>query len=395
MGTGEDEGRDAGRIANRKDEHLRLALEDQVEVPLAGTRPAGSRAERASGAASSDALGREGAWQAIRLVPRALPEIALSEVDTSVSFLGKRLAMPLIIGSMTGGTELAGELNRRLARAAARVGVGMGLGSQRVMRVRPEARATFAVRDAAPGLPLLIANFGAVQLNTPLDAGGVDADALGEIARAVDADALVLHLNAAQEAVQPEGDTDFRGLAKKIGAVARVLGDRGLPVGIKEVGQGLTTLDLGRLEDAPLAFIESAGAGGTSWTLIEGKRAEDEAGRGLGALFADWGVPAVTSLLACVEAGRGVPVIASGGMRTGLDMARALAAGASMTAMALPLLKAAAVSEDRCVEVLRELQRALATAMFLVGAGSIDALRRTPHVIDAAYRPAAWEGRAG
>lgn len=382
MGTGEDEARGGERIANRKDEHLRLALEDQVEVPLAGTRAA------AAGPGQS-------AWQAIRLVPRALPELALSEVDTSVSFLGKRLAMPLIIGSMTGGTELAGELNRRLARAAAEVGVGMGLGSQRVMRVRPEARATFAVRDAAPGLPLLIANFGAVQLNTPLDAGGVDADALHEIARAVEADALVLHLNAAQEAVQPEGDTDFRGLADKIAAVARALGARGLPVGIKEVGQGLTTRDLALFEGAPLAFIESAGAGGTSWTLIEGKRAEDEAGRGLGALFADWGVPAVTSLLACVEAGRGVPVIASGGMRSGLDMARALAAGASMTAMALPLLKAAAVSEERCVEVLRETQRALATAMFLVGARSIEALRRVPHVVDEASRPAVWEGRAG
>jgi isopentenyl-diphosphate delta-isomerase len=234
-----------------------------------------------------------------------------------------------------------------------------------------------------------------VQLNTPRAAGGVDADALGEVARAVSADALVLHLNAAQEAVQPEGDTDLRGLADKIGAVARELGARGLPVGIKEVGQGFTTADVARVAGAPLAFIESAGAGGTSWTLIEGKRAEDEAGRGLGALFADWGVPAVTSLLACLEAGRGVPVIASGGMRTGLDMARALAAGASMTAMALPLLKAAAVSEARCVEVLRELQRALATAMFLVGAGSISELQRAPHVIDAAFRPAVWEGRVG
>lgn len=356
--------RDGHIIAERKDHHLRLALEDRVEVP------------------------QPRSWDAIRLVPRALPELALGEVDTRVELLGKTLAFPLIVGSMTGGTELAGTLNRRLARAAARAGIGMGLGSQRVMLARPETRTTFAVRDVAPALPLLIANVGAVQLNY-----GVDAAAAGALVEAVAADALVLHLNAAQEACQPEGDTDFSGLVAKMRALPGALS---VPVGVKEVGQGFTRADVRALVGdggpVPFAFIESAGAGGTSWTLIEGKRAPDAGGQALGELFADWGVPAVTSLLACVEAGRGLPVIASGGLRSGLDAARALAAGAHATAMALPLLKAAAESEDRAYDVLMDFQRALKTAMFLVGARTVAELRAAPHRVEPQLLPSHWEG---
>jgi len=353
-------------ITNRKDDHLRLALEDRVEV----ARPEG--------------------WDAIRLTPRALPELALADVDPSLTFLGKRLAFPLIVGSMTGGTDLAGTLNRRLARAAARAGIGMGLGSQRVMLVRPETRATFQVKDEAPDLPLLIANVGAVQLNY-----GVGDLQLAELVREVAADALVLHLNVAQEAVQPEGDTDFRGLAQAMRRVAR---SAAFPVGVKEVGQGFTRADVRALVDSndgrpsPFAFIESAGAGGTSWTLIEGKRASESGGQALGALFADWGVPAVTSLLTCVESGAGTPVIASGGLRSGLDAARAIAAGASVTAMALPLLKAAAISEDKAYDLMMDFRRAFVTAMFLVGAKTVHALGRAPHRIERALLPINWEG---
>jgi isopentenyl-diphosphate delta-isomerase len=362
-----DDPQSGATIVERKDHHLKLALEERVEVPARG----------------------HAGWAAIRLVPRALPELALADVDPSVTFLGKRLAFPLLVGSMTGGTAHAGMLNRRLARAAARAGVGMGLGSQRVMLARPETAATFAVRDDAPALPLLIANVGAVQLNY-----GVTHEALARLVGAVSADALVLHLNAAQEAVQPEGDTDFRGLAAKMRALPGALG---VPVGVKEVGQGFTRRDVRALvEAAPgvprLAFIESAGAGGTSWTLIEGKRAPDAEGQALGALFADWGVPAVTSLLACVEAGRGTPVVASGGIRSGLDAARAIALGASMTAMALPLLKAAAESEDRAFDVLMGFRRAFVTAMFLVGARTVEELGRAPHHVDHRLLPARWEG---
>ncbi len=351
-------GEDAGVIAARKNDHLKVALEDEVEVP--------------SGSG----------WGAIRLVPRALPEIARDDVDTSMSFLGKRLAFPLIVGSMTGGTDEARVFNERLARAAARAGIGMGLGSQRVMLRMRESRATFAAREMAAELPLLIGNVGAVQLNY-----GVTTDMVEDLIEQVGADAVVLHLNVAQEAVQPEGDTDFRGLAEKMRALAKAFSK---PVGVKEVGQGFSSEDIAQIAGG-FAFVESAGAGGTSWTLIEGLRRPSA--KRLGRLFADWGVPAVTSLLNCLRSG--APVIASGGLRTGLDAARALAAGASVTAMALPLLKAAAVSEDAAYDAMMAFREELVTAMFLVGARDIEALRGVRHVVDPVMRPERWEGRAG
>lgn len=350
---------DTSLIAERKNDHLRVALEDQVEVP--------------------QTLG----WNAIRLVPRALPELSRDEVDTTVTFLGKRLAFPLIVGSMTGGTAEAGLLNMRLGRAAQRAGIGMGLGSQRVMLREPELAKTFAVKDQAPDLLLLIANIGAVQLNY-----GVDLAGLERVCDLVAADALVLHLNAAQEAVQPEGDTNFGKLASAMRSVARQLSR---PVGIKEVGQGFSRADVALLMaevPAPFAFIESAGAGGTSWTLIEGKR--KAAAKTLGDLFADWGVPTVTSLLNCVSTG--LPTIASGGLRTGLDGARAIACGASVCAMALPLLKAAADSEDAAYDAMMAFREALVTTMFLTGAKTLADLRNVPRHIDPRALPAAWEG---
>lgn len=352
-------------ITNRKAEHLRIALEEPVEV----------------------AAGHAG-WDAVRLVHQALPERALADVDTRVAFLGRQLAMPLLVGSMTGGTAEAGEVNRRLARAAARAGIGMALGSQRVMLVRPETTATFAVRDAAPDLPLLIGNLGAVQLGS---AGRVDAAAVRGLADRVAADALVLHLNAAQEAVQPEGDTDFVNLLDKMSDVA---GEVGIPVGVKEVGNGLSIDAVRRLAATRYrwAFLESAGRGGTSWTLIEGLRGDARA-KELGALFADWGIPTVTSALACVRHGDGIPVIASGGLRSGLDAARALACGATMTAMALPLLKAAATSEDAAYDVIQRFGDALRVAMFLTGAGSLAELARVPRRIHPEVEPHVWEGR--
>jgi len=349
-------------ITERKAEHLRLAIEEDVEVPL----------------------GAAGGFDAIRLVYQALPELDLDSVDPSVVFLGKRLAFPLMIGSMTGGTEEAGLINRRLAAAAARCGVGMFLGSQRVMLERPETLATFAIREVAPEIPL-VANIGAVQLNL-----GVTPADVRSIADRVGADAVVFHLNAAQEAVQTGGDTRFAGLTDRIGEAAVAVG---LPCGVKEVGAGFSIDAVRRLAGLPLAFIESAGRGGTSWTLIEGRRAGTADGRQLGALFADWGIPSVTSLLACVEHGGGTPVIASGGLRTGLDAARVIAAGASVTAMALPLLRAAARSVDDVVAELEAFRRALVTAMFLVGARDIAALGRTRVRIDRRVRPEVWEGR--
>lgn len=196
-------------ITGRKADHLRLAIDDDVEVPL----------------------GSEGAFAGIRLVHQALPELDLADVDPSVTFLGKRLAFPLMVGSMTGGTAEAGVINRRLAEACARAGVGMFLGSQRVMLERPETTETFRVRDIAPAIPL-VANIGAVQLNL-----GVTARDVRGLVEAVGADGVVFHLNAAQEAVQPEGDTCFGGLAAKLAAAVREVG---VPAGVKEVGAGLS-----------------------------------------------------------------------------------------------------------------------------------------------------------
>ncbi|HRE92079.1 MAG TPA: alpha-hydroxy-acid oxidizing protein, partial [Myxococcota bacterium] len=219
--------------------------------------------------------------------------------------------------------------------------------------------------------------------------GDGSAEALAEATRlvtSVSADALVLHLNAAQEAVQPEGDTDFSGLADKMKGLAAAAP---FPVGIKEVGAGFSSADVAALRDGPFAFIESAGAGGTSWTLIEGLRKPDA--RDLGALFADWGVPSVTSLLSCVASG--LPTIASGGLRSGLDAARALACGAATTAMALPLLKAAAISEDAAYDAMMAFREALVTAMFLTGSRTVRELAHAEKAIDPRALPAVWEGR--
>jgi len=349
-------------ITGRKADHLRLAIDTDVEAPLGGG----------------------GAFDAIRLVHRALPGIDRADVDPTVDFLGKRLAFPLMVGSMTGGTDEAGTINRRLAEACARVGVGMFLGSQRVMLERPETAPTFRIREVAPAIPL-VANIGAVQLNY-----GVTAAHIGHLVESVGADGVVFHVNAAQEAVQPEGDTDFSGLVDGMAGVVDALGP--IPVGVKEVGAGFDIETVRALTRVPFAFIESAGRGGTSWTLIEGKRAPADASRRLGALFADWGIPTVTSLLTCVRYGGGVPVIASGGLRTGLDGARAVAAGASLTAMALPLLRAAARSVEDAVCELELFRDAFCTAMFLVGARTVEDLRRARVRIDPAALPEAYEG---
>jgi isopentenyl-diphosphate delta-isomerase len=248
---------------------------------------------------------------------------------------------------------------------------------------KPDTRATFAVRDAAPDLPLLIGNIGAVQLNY-----GVDGAALEGLVSGVGADALVFHLNAAQEAVQPEGDTDFSGLAERLVAASRTLP---FPVGVKEVGAGLSRETLERLAGGRWAFFESAGAGGTSWTLIEGRRRPRSDTEALGELFADWGIPSVTSLLETLGAARGVPVVASGGLRSGIDAAKALALGAAVTAMALPLLRAADRGEDAAYDAMMRFRDGLVRAMFLVGARNVDALRTVPRQLHPLVLPSTWQ----
>jgi isopentenyl-diphosphate Delta-isomerase len=301
-----------------------------------------------------------------RFIHQALPELDLDRVDLSVRFFGKRLAVPLLISSMTGGTEEAATINHRLAAAAQETGIAMGLGSQRAAIENPNVASTFQVRSVAPHI-LLFANLGAVQLNYHY---GLD-----ECRRAVEmieADALILHLNALQEAVQPEGDTHWSGLMGKIEKICHSLE---VPVVAKEVGWGFSEETARRLAEAGVAAIDVAGAGGTSWSQVEMYRARTASQQRLAAAFIDWGIPTAEAILNVRKAAPGVKIIASGGLRSGVDVAKCLALGSSLGGMASPFLKAAARSVDDTVQVIRELQREIQVCMFAAGAANVAALR--------------------
>lgn len=331
---------------DRKDSHLVIALEREVEFP------------------SSDASG----FGALRFDHDALPELDLEEVRTDVVLLGKRLAAPLVVGAMTGGTPRAGEMNRRLAIAAARCGLGFALGSQRKMLVEPSARQSYAVREAAPDLPLLFGNLGAVQLNH-----GVGVREIRRLIEEVGADAFNFHLNPLQEAVQPEGQTRFSALLPKLREVIPALG---VPVLLKEVGSGISATTARKIAGLPVAGVETAGIGGTSWARIESLRTEDPVQRGMGELFTRWGVPTAESVEICRRLlPAGAVVIASGGIRNGIEIAKAVALGADAAAAALPVLRAAERSIEDAVEALRLLVAELRTAMFLTGCRSVAELR--------------------
>jgi isopentenyl-diphosphate delta-isomerase len=348
-GDGAKNGIDASReqLVKRKDHHLDLCLHADV----------GSR---------GPAIG----LGALTLEYDALPEVDLDEVDLSITLLGKKLLAPIVIGAMTGGTERAGTINRRLARAAAKVGVGMALGSQRAMIVRPELAPTFAARDAAPELRLLIANVGAVQLNY-----GVGAPEIARAIRDVGADAINFHLNPLQEAIQPEGDTRFRGLSAKLAAVIPELG---VPALAKEVGSGISERTAKKLAALPFAGIEVAGVGGTSWARVESHRAPPASIQAeIGQRLAGFGVPTASSIAICRKVlGDEKVVIASGGIRHGMDVAVSLALGADAAALAQPLLAAADTSEDAAIHELEKLVHVLRVIAFCCGARNVEELRR-------------------
>lgn len=333
-------------LEKRKDAHLDVVLEQDV----------------GSGGAALG-LGR------YTLEYDALPEVDLDEIDLSVEVFGKRLSAPLVVGAMTGGTDRAGRINRILARAAARVGVGMALGSQRAMIVKPELTETFVVRDVAPDLPLLFGNVGAVQLNY-----GVGADEIQRALQAVGADALNLHLNPLQEAVQPEGDTRFSGL---LGGIAKLAEQLEQPVLLKEVGAGISEKTAAKIAALPVAGVEVAGTGGTSWAKVESFRAPERSAQAeVGRRLAGFGVPTADSIRFCRSAMGERVVVGSGGLRTGMDMAVALALGADVTALAKPLLEAASVSEEAAVHALETLIYELKVICFCTGARNIAELRR-------------------
>ncbi len=302
----------------------------------------------------------------IRLTHRALPELNLAEIDPSIEFMGKKLSFPLLISSMTGGDhDLVRTINRNLATAAEKTGVAMGVGSQRVMFSQPAARSSFEIRKYAP-TTLLLANLGAVQLNY-----GFTLDMCEEAVAAAGADALILHLNPLQEAVQPSGNTNFAKLSTRIIHIAERLNK---PVVLKEVGAGLSEEDVRLVADGGIRYIDGAGAGGTSWSRIEHYSLVEEEREDLGLTFQDWGIPTPRALMALKKYRGRLTLIASGGIRSGLDMAKAMILGASLCGIAAPFLKPAIESPDKVVKVINTLKREFVTALFLLGQGSVKGL---------------------
>ncbi len=330
----------------RKARHLDICLEDDVSSALAT------------------------GFAQVRLRHEALPEIALDEVSTATSFLGHELAAPIVISSMTGGTPRAGTININLARAAERSGVALALGSQRAALEDDALLATYAVRRYAPGI-VLFANLGAVQLNY-----GVTIEAARRAVEAVEADGLCLHLNPLQEALQAGGDTNFSGLLAKIAALVRELE---VPVIAKGVGSGISPETAERLFSVGVAAIDVAGAGGTSWARVEGRRSGDARREALAESFASWGYPtaeATARLRAAFPAG---VLVASGGVRSGVDIAKALALGANLAGIGLPLLEPATRSSEAVGEALDALIDGLRIAMFASGCRRIEDLPPALH----------------
>lgn len=302
----------------------------------------------------------------LRLKHRALPEVDLETIDASIEFMGKTLSFPLLISSMTGGDhDTIRKINRHLAEAAEATGVAMGVGSQRVMFSEPKSRSSFEVRKHAP-TTLLFANLGAVQLNY-----GFTTDMCREAVAVAGADALYLHLNPLQEAIQADGDTNFAGLAGKIVHVAEHLDQ---PVVLKEVGAGLSEDDVQLVIKGNIEYVDVAGAGGTSWSRVEHDSLPEEQGDRLGLVFQDWGIPTPSALCALKPYRDVLTLIASGGIRSGIDMVKAMALGASLSGMAAPFLAPAMESTRKVVDLIEALRREFRTAMFLLGIGNTDQL---------------------
>jgi isopentenyl-diphosphate delta-isomerase len=335
------------KTQQRKKEHLEICLDTESVTSRSGT-----------------GLDR------YRFVHNALPELALDEIDLRTTFLGKKLSAPILISSMTGGFDLARKVNRNLAAAAQQLGIAMGVGSQRVAIEEPSAADSFQVRDVAPDI-LLLGNLGAVQLNY-----GYGVEQCRRAVAMIGADGLILHLNVLQEAMQPEGNRNFKGLTAKIAAVCRELR---LPVVVKEVGNGISVEVAKRLAAAGVAAIDVAGRGGTAWSAVEAQRAAQQ-GKAYNSTFIDWGIATEEALVGVRQALPKMPLIASGGIRTGLDIAKSIALGADMAAFGQPLLSAALESPAEVVKSVGAVIHDLKVTMLCAGAANLAALRHTPPV---------------
>jgi isopentenyl-diphosphate Delta-isomerase len=325
----------SAQTQSRKADHIRICLEEDVEFRRTTN-----------------------GFEKYRFTHCCLPEIDCNEIDLGTQFLGKTLNAPLLISSMTGGTEQAGIINLRLAQIAQQYKIAMGVGSQRVAVEKPQVADTFAIRKHAPDA-LLFANLGAVQLNYKYG-----LDQCLQIVDMLEADALILHLNPLQECIQPRGDKNFKGILDKINLLCSKIT---VPVIAKEVGNGISQTMAQKLIAAGIQAIDVAGAGGTSWAKVEGERAETPMQRRLGQTFADWGLPTAECITSIRDINPDIPLIASGGLRDGLDVATSIALGANIAGLAMPFLRAAAESETAVNDLVEILIAEITTVLFCTG----------------------------
>ena len=308
----------------------------------------------------------------IKLMHRAVPELDLGDIDTSAVFFGKTLEFPFMITGMTGGAEYAGKLNHALAGLCQKYGIALGVGSQRVMIHHPEVARDFMVRAEIPD-GVLLGNIGAVQLQEHSSA------IIRDLVNIIEADGICVHLNAAQELIQVEGHRNFKGILNKIGELVEYLDGRVL---VKETGAGMSAETFRQLKSTGVRYIDVSGAGGTSWTKVEACRAEDEKLKKLGHAFGDWGVPTAFSIITGRKIlGESVCLVGSGGILSGLDAARAIAAGADIAGFARPALMAFLKNGARGVASLIEnFALELKTVMLLTGSQNMSALKKTPRM---------------
>ncbi|RIW38966.1 type 2 isopentenyl-diphosphate Delta-isomerase [Bacillus salacetis] len=308
-------------------------------------------------------------FEAFRFQHNALPEIDFREIDLGTSIFQKQLKAPFLISSMTGGTETAAQINEALARTAEKHGWAMGVGSMRTAIENEQTAYSFNIRRHAPSIPIL-ANLGAVQFNY-----GYGVEQCQRAVDLIEADALVLHLNSLQEVFQPEGDTNFKGLLKKIEQAAKSLP---VPVGIKEVGMGISSSAARHLYEAGVAFIDVAGSGGTSWIQVEAYRSKEPMRAKAAEAFTEWGIPTAESLMQIRRDVPAVQLYASGGMKNGVHAAKAIALGADLAGFGRSLLPHAAASDEEALdEQFQRIEFELRTAMFGIGAASLSDLKGT------------------
>jgi isopentenyl-diphosphate Delta-isomerase len=331
---------------SRKVDHIKINLERDVQFPTLTT-----------------------GLERYRFIHNALPELDLKKIDTHVHLLTKTLDAPILISSMTGGTGMAQRINRNLAEAAQEHNIAMGVGSQRAAIEDPSLAESYRVRASAPDI-LLFANLGAVQFNY-----GYGVDQCRKAIEMIQADALILHFNVLQEAVQPEGDTNFSGLLRKVEEVCKHVG---VPVIAKEVGWGFSEQNARQLAEAGCSAIDVAGSGGTSWSEVEYHRAPTAFHARVARSFADWGIPTAEAIQYAVKGAPNLDIIASGGLKDGIDIAKCVALGAKAGGLAGVFLKAADESAEAVDRVIREIKAQIRIAMLCSGAHDIASLQQTP-----------------